>query len=156
MKKLTGFISIIALAIVFGFGWSAMADKPTGPPIGKHGHKASGFSAPFVVNAGAEVMTFDGSSSKGELDDDGKWLVVTGGLAALTAYQICLDANLAPVGLPFFLADKMSNVNGDLDDNGNVGTSGDYQAPALQIYTGSPGNCAGGLVQESGTTVVVD
>lgn len=155
MRTLASLLAAAAIIAVFGFTGPASADK--GADKVKHSHATSGFSAPFVANNGAEVSHSDGLGSKGDLDNDGLWGVVTGELVVNTTYEICLVAE--GVG-PIWLADATTDgTNGDLDAVGGPVAAGDYQVPSLQIREDSFENdndCSGTLVQESGTTIVID
>ncbi len=167
MRTLASLLAAAAIIAAYGFTAPAQADKPTDKV--KHGHFTSGFSAPFVADGGAEVSHSNGLGSKGDLDNDGNWGVVTGELPEPnaedpTTYEICLGAVEVPDGVdnPLWLADATTDgVNGDLDATGSMDAAdaGDYQAPSLQIREDSDGDdddCSGDLVQESGTTIVID
>ncbi len=154
MRTLTSLLAAAAIAAI-GFADPASADKPTDKV--KHGHFTSGFSAPFVADGGAEVSHSNGLGSKGDLDNDGNWGVVTGELDVDIDYDICLVAE--GVG-PIFLGSATSDGDGDLDATGSMDAAdaGDYQAPSLQIYPDpeDEDDCDGTLAQESGTTIVID
>ena len=159
MRTLASLLAAAAIIAVFGFTGTASADK--GVDKVKHGHFTSGFSAPFVADGGAEVSHSNGLGSKGDLDNDGNWGVITGDLAVDTTYEICLAAVEAPVGVdnPLWLDDADTDIiEGDLEATGSMDAAdeGDYQAPSLQIREDSDDDCEGDLVQESGTTVSID
>ncbi|MEE9195616.1 MAG: hypothetical protein V3U44_07220, partial [Alphaproteobacteria bacterium] len=150
-----------AAAIIAVYGLTGPASANKGVDKVKHDHFTSGISAPFVADGGAEVSHSNGFGSKGDLDNDGNWGVITGELAVDTAYEICLGAVEVPVGVdnPLWLADATTDgVNGDLEATGSMDAAdaGDYQAPSLQIREDAGDDCSGDLVQESGTTIVID
>ncbi len=152
MRTLVTLLAAAAIAAI-GFTAPASANKPTDKV--KHDHFTSGFSAPFVADGGAEVSHSNTLGSKGDLDNDGNWGVVTGELAVDTDFDICLVAE--GVG-PIFLGSAMSDGVGDLDTFGGPAPADDYQAPSLQIYPDpeAEDDCDGTLAQESGTTIVID
>ena len=160
MRTLASLLAAAAIA-AFGLAGTAMADKPDKKV--NHGHFTSGFSAPFVANGGGEVSHSDNQGSKGDVDNDGNWGVITGALGNETLVDVCFTA----IGVaPFLLVATMSEPNGDLliDNIGDVLApvpSANYQAPSMQIYADGTGDCGtggtpGALLQESGTTVVID
>ena len=160
MRTLASLLAAAALA-AFGFTAPAGAGKPTTKV--DHDHYTSGFSAAFVAVDGSEVghSYLNGEGSKGDLDNDGNWGVITGELVVDTTYEICLAAVEAPDGVdnPLWLADAPTDgTYGNLYTTGSmdVADAGDYQAPSLQIRadTGED-ECDGVLLQESGTTVVI-
>ncbi len=160
MRTLTSLLAAAAIAAI-GFADPASATKPTNKV--KHGHFTSGISTPFVADGGGEVghSTSNGEGSKGDLDNDGNWGVITGELAVDTTYEICLAAVDVPDGVdnPLFLANATTDGTfGDLEATGSmdVGDEGDYQAPSLQIREDGSDDCSGDLVQESGTTIMID
>ena len=155
MRTLT---SLLAVAAIAAFGLTTPASANKGVDKVKHDHFTSGFSAPFVADGGAEVSPADDLGSKGDLDNDGNWGVVTGELGNTVLYDICLVAE--GVG-PILLGSATSAANGDLDATGSMDAAdeGDYQAPSLQIYQDDADTCGddgGTLVQESGTTIMID
>ena len=163
MRTLATLLAVAAIA-AFGFTAPAMAGKPTQKV--NHGHATSGFSAPFVANGGAEVSHSDGDGSKGDVDNDGNWGVITGQLPVPDVfYDICFAAE--GVG-DILLATELATGTDILTDNvtDNVGGShiqvptADYQVPRLRIYQDDDTDCAGGsinvLAQESGVSIAID
>ena len=141
MLRLATFTAVAALA-GFGFAGTVMAGKPG--PFPSHNHGTSGFSAPFLdVGNGVEVSPTDGLSSKGELDNDGRWGVDTGDVGGSggdfvldgDTVEICLQAVAAPVGTPLFLTDFTADGAGNILTSGNIGAGneGSWRGPRLQI-----------------------
>ncbi len=159
MRTLASLLAAAAIIAAFGFTGTAGANK--GVDKVKHDHFTSGISAPFVADGGGEVSHSNGFGSKGDLDNDGNWGVITGDLAVDTTYEICLVAVEVPAGVdnPLWLADATTDgTEGDLDATGSMDAAdeGDYQAPSLQIREDAGDDCSGDVVQESGTTVSID
>ena len=136
------------------------------------GEEASTFTSPFVaLNCGTNSCMSPGevADSYGLINNNGDWVVLTGGLIRGTKYKVCLnaveaakdpDTGMPLVDLPFRLASRSAQKKGTFFASGNMVERYEFQGHwvglSLEIYEeGGTDTCDGVFVQETGINIVV-